>query len=101
MNFLLVLFWLASASATLMVNERLPTTWSNRQGLTLTPLATGLWAAERPFMWNGIDVGGRSVVARMNDGNLLVYSPIEYTASLGACLESLGGKVTYIVIPSK
>ena len=46
-------------------NLPLPRTWSNRWGLTITPIATGMWAAERPFLWNGIDVGGRSVICRM------------------------------------
>jgi hypothetical protein len=82
------------------LNVKVPTTWSNRQGLTLTPITTGLWAAERPFTWNKIDVGGRSVIARMNDGNLLVYSPVEFTESLGNCIASLGGEVKYIVIPN-
>ena len=32
-------------------------------------MSAGLWAAERPFFWNSIDVGGRSVFARLSDGN--------------------------------
>ena len=28
-------------------------------GVTLTPISTGVWAAERPFIWNNIDVGSR------------------------------------------
>jgi hypothetical protein len=79
-------------------------TWSNRQGLTLTPIAVpssslslslspGIWAAERPFVWNNIDVGGRSVVARITEGKhkggLLIHSPVEWTPALQAELDKL------------
>lgn len=74
--------------------------WSNRWGSTLTPITTGVWAAERPFMWNGIDVGGRSVVARMGDGSLLVHSPVEWTEQLNASIHALGGPITHIVSPN-
>jgi len=34
-------------------------TWSNPRGAALTQIVEGqVWAAERPFMWNSIDVGG-------------------------------------------
>ena len=78
----------------------LPVTWSNRLGLHLTPIATGLWAAERPFVWNSIDVGGRSVIARMPDGTLLVHSPIEWTPELGERIDRLGGGVGHIISPN-
>lgn len=82
------------------INSKLPITWSNRQGLTLTPITTGVWSAERPFLWNNIDVGGRSVVARTTDGNLLVHSPVEWTENLDRALRALGGEVKYIVSPN-
>ena len=75
-------------------------TWSNRLGLTLTPITTGVWAAERPFVWNGIDVGGRSVICRVGDGTLLVNSPVEWTKNLGDCLDVLGGGVGHVVSPN-
>jgi len=75
-------------------------TWSNRLGSILTPVSTGVWAAERPFIWNSIDVGGRSVICRMNDGSLLIHSPVNYTNELGNALESLGGNVGYIISPN-
>lgn len=35
-------------------------TWSNPSGAVLVEVAGGkVWAAERPFMWNSIDVGER------------------------------------------
>lgn len=78
----------------------LPKTWSNRLGLPLTPIATGVWAAERPFMWNGIDVGGRSAIVRTADGGLFVHSPVNWTADLVESVRSLGGEVTYILSPN-
>ena len=78
----------------------LPVTWSNRLGLHLTPIETGLWAAERPFVWNSIDVGGRSVIARMPDGTLLVHSPVEWTPELGERIDKLGGGVGHIISPN-
>jgi len=77
----------------------MPKTWSNRQGVCLTPITTGVWAAERPFIWNGIDVGGRSLIVRMSDGRLLVHSPVEWTHELGRCIEGLG-EVGCIVSPN-
>lgn len=76
-------------------------TWSNRWGATLTPVATGVWAAERPFMWNGIDVGGRSTIARMPEGGnkILVHSPVEWSETLAKSLEVLG-PVGAIVAPN-
>lgn len=82
------------------LNAQRPKSWSNRQGLTLTPISTGVWAAERPFIWNKIDVGSRSTVARMDDGSLLVHSPVEWDKELGECLEALGGGVGHIIAPS-
>jgi len=81
-------------------NPRTSISWSNRFGVTLTPISGGIWAAERPFIWNNIDVGGRSVIARMKDGSLLVHSPVEWTESLGESLSGLGGDVKHIISPN-
>ncbi|KAJ1403474.1 hypothetical protein B484DRAFT_227097 [Ochromonadaceae sp. CCMP2298] len=80
---LLLVLLICNVGASTGFNPRTPVSWSNRLGVTLTPITTGVWAAERPFMWNGIDVGGRSVVARMEDGSLMVHSPVEWTEELG------------------
>ena len=80
--------------------------WSNRLGATLTPVATGVWAAERQFLWNGIDVGGRSVIARMPKrpgeeiGKLFVHSPVEWTPELAIAIERLGGEVGACIAPN-
>jgi len=101
---LLSLFGLSFASAA-VPNEGLQRTWSNRLGTTLSPVSTGVWAAERPFTWNNIDVGGRSVVCRMpkagdeNVGKLVIHSPVEWTQSLGDSISALG-EVGALVAPN-
>jgi hypothetical protein len=83
-----------------VINPPTSKTWSNRLGTTLTPITTGVWAAERPFIWNKIDVGGRSVICRVSDGTLLVHSPVEWTEDLALCLDKLGGGVGHVVSPN-
>mmetsp|Transcript_15214 Transcript_15214/g.21211 ORF Transcript_15214/g.21211 Transcript_15214/m.21211 type:complete len:323 (+) Transcript_15214:108-1076(+) len=98
---LLVTCCISSSSAlALTVNKPTEVSWSNRLGVTLTPIATGVWAAERPYVWNSINVGGRSVICRVGDGTLLVHSPVEWTAELGECLDTLGGGVGHVVSPN-
>jgi hypothetical protein len=86
----------------------LKATWSNRLGTVLTPIATGVWAAERPFTWNNIDVGGRCSIMRIPSkdskddgalGGLAVYSPVELTDSLAGAIEDLGS-VKVIICPN-
>ena len=89
----LLLLALATVCGAGAVNKPLPKTWSNRLGLSMTPITTGVWAVERPFVWNGIDVGSRSVVCRMGDGSLLVHSPLDATEAVRDCLRALGGDV--------
>jgi hypothetical protein len=56
---LLAIFALMFSRTFEATNIPIKQTWSNRLGTTLTPIATGIWAAERPFYWNSIDVGGK------------------------------------------
>jgi Domain of unknown function (DUF4336) len=93
--FILVSIICASAS-----KQTLPKTWSNRYGSVITPVTTGVWSADRPFVWNKIDVGGRMLIARASDGSLLVHSPIEWTQSLSDELDLLGGGVGHIIAPN-
>jgi len=70
--------------------------WSNPSGEVLRPLAPNLWVAERPFVWNGIDVGGKMAVVRLADGSLWVHSPVNLDDALKVPLPlphrpSLGG----------
>ena len=86
-------------------------TWSNRAGLTLTQVvpsnnkkAPAIYAAERPFVWNNIDVGGRSAIFRItegpNKGGLLVHSPVNLDADLQVELKKLGGGVKVVIAPN-
>lgn len=77
----------------------LPRTWSNRLGSVLTPLARGVWAAERPFLWNGVDVGGRCVLLRLAGGGLLAHSPVDWTPALLEAVAALG-PVTHVLSPN-
>ncbi|CAE7400250.1 unnamed protein product, partial [Symbiodinium necroappetens] len=76
-----------------------PSTWSNPSGSVLTALNTDLWVAERPFIWNSIDVGGKMAVVRLPDGGLWVHSPVELDEELREALEQLG-PVRHIVSPN-
>jgi hypothetical protein len=53
----------------------------------------------RAFVWNGIDVGGRSVVIRLSDGSLWVHSPVALDEPLRAALAALG-PVRHVVAPN-
>lgn len=70
------------------------------RGCALRAFAPDVWLAERPFVWNGIDVGGRCTVLRLSDGSLLVHSPVEPDAALRSALDSLG-PVRHVVAPNR
>ena len=75
-------------------------TWSNPTGAALTPLVPGLvWAAERPFTWNGIDVGGKMGVVKLADGSVWVHSPVELDAATRSAVDALG-PVRHVVSPN-
>ena len=79
-------------------NVPMPQTWSNRLGLTLTPISKGVWAAERKWKrFNAIDVGRRTVIARTSKGGLAVHGPCELDEPLKQGIEALGGDVTCII----
>ena len=99
-SFLFFLQLIEYSYTVVAMTHAMETSWSNRLGLTLTPITSGVWAAERQFTWNGIDVGGRSVICRVGDGTLLVNSPVEWTKSLGDCLDGLGGGVGHVFSPN-
>ena len=65
----------------------------------LTPNSPALFAAERPFIWNEIDVGGRSLIATIPSGGLLVHSPVELTDELNSELNAIGD-VRIIISPN-
>lgn len=74
-----------------------PRTWSNPGGLTLKQLQPNLFVAERPFIWNSIDVGGKMAVVKLNDGSLWVHSPVHLDPFLKRELAALG-EVKHMVV---
>ncbi|CAK0783545.1 hypothetical protein CVIRNUC_006744 [Coccomyxa viridis] len=74
-------------------------TFTNTSGRVLREVASNVWAADRPFLWNGIDVGGRMAVLRLSDGSLWVHSPVNLDDDLAAALAELG-EVKHIVTPN-
>lgn len=88
--------WLFHAVDSLDVSQ----TWSNRNAQVLTKIFKNVYVAERPFIWNNIDVGGRSVIIKSSQSDdLMVHSPIECTDSLQKELEKIG-KVKWVVSPN-
>ncbi|KAL3806866.1 hypothetical protein ACHAXA_005264 [Cyclostephanos tholiformis] len=83
--------------------------WSNRLGSVLTPASIpGVYTADRPFYWNGIDVGGRMTVIKMERtsggdgggrGGLIVHSPVYLDAPLVDALSRLGD-VMHVISPN-
>merc|ERR1740139_2043241 len=64
-----------------------PVGWSNRVGTVLTPVARNVYTADRPFLWNQIDVGCRMAVIELSsskDGkpHLFVHSPVSLDEDL-------------------
>lgn len=78
----------------------LPRTWSNRKGDVLRVVVPGaVWVAERPFLWNRIDVGTKMVVVKLSDGSVWVHSPVDFNAALREALAAVG-PVAHIVSPN-
>ena len=74
--------------------------WSNRLGSVLTPSSVpGVYTADRPFYWNKIDVGGRMTVIKLQNGDLIVHSPIGVDPPLIRSLDELG-EVKHVISPN-
>ena len=81
--------------------------WSNRAATVLTPVhtePTGLYTADRPFIWNSIDVGCRSTIIELPSSSggkpdLFVHSPVNLD---GPMLKAIGelGTVRYVFTPN-
>lgn len=90
----------ASAAGAVIGPVTYDKTWSNPTGAVLTPLVESVvWAAERPFIWNDIDVGGKMAVVKLTDGSLWVHSPVDLDEPLKTQLATLG-EVKHIVSPN-
>ena len=80
-------------------------TWSNRCGACIVPVGDGVYCADRPFVWNGIDVGGRMAIIQLppEDGDdcpgLLVHSPVYLDDELRGFLKQLG-EVRHVISPN-
>jgi Domain of unknown function (DUF4336) len=60
----------------------------------------GVWIAETPLRFYGIPFGTRMTVVRLDDGSLLLHSPIHLSPELRSELDLLG-PVKHIVSPNK
>ncbi len=69
--------------------------------MALEPVGNGLWLAEGELVsFYGFPYPTRSVIARLDDGDLWVWSPIRLTDPLRSAVEALGA-VTHLVSPNK
>jgi hypothetical protein len=67
---------------------------------TLRELDRGIWVAERPQRFYGLEVGTRMTVIRLADGSLLLHSPVALDPGLRRELDSLG-RVRFAVAPNR
>src|SRR5687767_13535583 len=66
----------------------------------IIPFAPGIRVANQPLRVAGFELGHRMTVVRLNDGSLVVHSPIEGNAHLTYELTAIG-EVKFIIAPSK
>lgn len=66
----------------------------------LQQFAKDVWLAERPFSLFKAEFGLRMTVVRLDDGSLVLHSPIPWHDELRAALEGLG-TVAYLVVPNR
>jgi len=68
---------------------------------TLETLGSQTWGFVQPLGLSGqTDIRLRMVVARLDDGNLLLVGPVAPTGEVLAMLRSLGGNVAHIIVPN-
>lgn len=60
----------------------------------------GLWTFSQGLTVMGAEIGARMTVVRLEDGGLLVHSPIRWTAELGRRLDALG-PVRHVLAPNR
>ena len=78
--------------------------WSNRAATPLTPVSPqGIYTADRPFLWNTIDVGCRGTIIELPSDNekpdLWVHAPVGLDGPLRQALQQLG-TVKHVVSPN-
>lgn len=68
--------------------------------MALTQITDNVWATEGPVsLGPGLRANTRKTVVRLEDGNLLIHSPVETTDELAAEIDALG-KVSHLVAPN-
>jgi len=68
--------------------------------MMLREIAPGLWVAERPHRFAGVELGARMTVIRLADGRLFVHSPVSLDSQLSRELSSLG-EVRCVIAPNR
>lgn len=63
-------------------------------------LAPGLWIADAPLRFLGLELGARMTVVRLSGGDLLLHSPVAAAPELVAEVASLG-RVAHLVAPNR
>lgn len=71
-----------------------------RHSPPLYELAKDIWIAERAQRFYGLEVGTRMTVIRLEDGNLLLHSPVLLDRELRRELDSIG-TVRFAVAPNR
>ncbi len=66
----------------------------------LRQLDHGIWLADRPQRFHGLEVGTRMTVIRLADGSLLLHSPVELDFELRCEIDRLG-RVRLAVAPNR
>lgn len=66
----------------------------------LRALDQGIWVAEQPLRFLGVEVGARMTVIRLADGRLLVHSPIRMAPERLAAVQALG-EVAALIAPNR
>lgn len=66
----------------------------------MRPLDRGLWVAEQPLRFAGLEIGARMTVVRLRGGELLLHSPIRPTAELVGQVRALG-PIAALVCPNR
>ena len=66
----------------------------------LRALDQGIWVAEQPLRFLGVEVGARMTVIRLADDRLLVHSPIGLTADRLAAVRTLG-EIAVLIAPNR
>ena len=75
------------------------TSWCNADAAVLKQVAPDVMEAPRAFLWNGIDVGGRMVVVKTEEG-LVVHSPVALDEETREAIDALGAPVAIVVAPN-